>query len=126
MGKVIKRAGIKEIASPANLTNGESWFLHRRSLGFRQEEMAARLKISHYSYKMIEYDRVDTPVLVPAIKVLRPHEVCAICRRRAGISQLKIAKALKVSRWWLVQMENGDIDCAPLLKWWKNKYGSAN
>jgi hypothetical protein len=80
--------------------------------------MAKKIRVNLSQYKRMEYDMLDAPKM--EYGQLTTPEHCYILRRRAGRqhSQLKIAKALKVCRWWVNQMERGKIPCEPLAAYW--------
>lgn len=58
------------------------------------------------------------PVKRVAIGRLAAHERCLLQRRRAGYTQLEIAKDLGCCRWWVNRMEHGTVDCTPLSSYW--------
>jgi hypothetical protein len=59
---------------------------------------------------------------VPAKRVsigrLSPNERCVLQRKRAGYTQVQVAKDLGLCRWWVNQMETGRQDCSPLSSYW--------
>lgn len=58
------------------------------------------------------------PVKRVTIGKLSANERCVLQRKRAGCTQIEVAKELGVCRWWLNQMESGKIDCTPLSHFW--------
>lgn len=71
-------------------------------------------------YAAYEADKEGVKVPVVSIGKLEPHERCVLMRRRTGYTQKRVAKELKVCRWWLNQMETGRIDCTPLTDYWNS------
>jgi hypothetical protein len=49
---------------------------------------------------------------------LRDHELCLITRRRAGVTQTKVATDLNRCKMWMRQMERGEVDCTELKTYW--------
>lgn len=108
------------------LTLGELFLLERRSKGFTQRQMAMKLSLTEHFYKLLEYDIQDTEIrkisflkalqYIDTSRELLPYEKCLIYRRRAGISQEELAEKIKISRYWLNQMEIGKIPLSEKLK----------
>lgn len=61
---------------------------------------------------MVEMERMD-------VLPLAPHERCLLYRRRAGKTQAAIAEELKCCRYWVNQMERGEVPSDTLLWYWE-------
>ena len=127
MGKSTQRSGIKKLTDELKLKQHESLLIFRRRKGWNQGEMAQKLGVSHHEYKLLEYGLTSIAFTIPAnskyvswvnIAELLPHEKCLIYRKRAKISQAEVAKEMGISRTWLRMQETGEVDCAPLLRFW--------
>lgn len=57
---------------------------------------------------------------MPAVSIgkLQAGERCVLQRRRAGYTQKRVAKEMKLCRYWVNLMENGTVDCTPLTSYW--------
>ncbi len=94
----------------------ETLFIERVRAGRTQREAAKKLKVSLGAYSMMELAKV--PAKRVTIGRLAAHERCLLQRRRAGYSQVRVAKELGYCRWWVNQMEHGKIDASPLIEYW--------
>lgn len=103
------------------LTIGESMFIARRRLGKSQSQMGKKHGMSRYVYGKIERDQVKGNIATQIIQYddLKLYEKCTITRRRAEMTQDQLAEELKVSRFWINQMETGQADCQSLCNYWK-------
>lgn len=104
------------------LTAGEKLFVVRKRHDLNQKRMAKIYKVSPHKYGLWERDQVDEKDIPKAkrlVNKLKKFEVCFILRRRDNLTQEKLATELFCSRWWIIQMENGTIDCDPLYSHWK-------
>lgn len=99
-----------------DLTGGERAVLHRRRAQASQREAADEHEVSLYRYRLWEADEEDPPPI--SLGRLRPHEVCFIRRRRAGVSLADLAGAMGVSEWWLTKMEYGREPAHRLVEHW--------
>lgn len=125
MGKETKRSGTPE--STIKLTLGEILLLHRRKNGLNQSEMAKEVGLTYDIYRTIEYDLNSDIPKASLAKLknisrnnipLETHEECFIRRRRSKIPQWRIAKDIKVSRYWLGKMERGEVPSEKLQEYW--------
>lgn len=57
----------------------------------------------------------------PSIGKLRPNEICTLLRRRSGMTLDQLSEAIKVSKWYLCQMERGSAPTKRLLEFWKTR-----
>ena len=95
----------------------EALYLWRRRIWFTQRQLAKR-----EGYSVDEYIRRELNIvpLEPHLKQLcgadtykpTPEECCTIWRRRLGLSQEAIAEQVGCSRYWVGQMELGNVDSA--------------
>ncbi len=122
---------------PTPLTPAELLITARRRLDLTQKQVADRLVMSVSKYKRLEGEgakdvaRVepDARVLLPEAFLgsegdqLSPHEWCFIQRRRAGLSQAEVAKALGCCREWVQQMERSEADPGRLYRFWEGRVG---
>jgi hypothetical protein len=100
------------------LKRAEKLLLERRRKNETQGEAAARYEVSHNRYGLWERGRLpDIPKVV--IVEIKPHERCLLYRRRANVTQARVAGEMKICRWWLNQMERGDVDCSSLIEYWE-------
>jgi len=100
------------------LTEAERMKLDRRRRGESQEEAAIRWGVSVYKYREAEAGRRREPKIRPRFTVVRDYEACFILRTRAGKSVAQMANEMKVSAWWLTQMERGDQPASDLVRFW--------
>ena len=84
--------------------------------GETQRRAAKRLKVSLGAYSQMELGKVPSKRV--KIGRLEAHERCVLQRKRAGYTQLQVAKDLGSCRWWVNQMETGRQDCTPLTSYW--------
>tara|TARA_R110000782_G_C14819205_1_gene413780 strand:- start:6875 stop:7231 length:357 start_codon:yes stop_codon:yes gene_type:complete len=113
----------KGFGSLHTLTDGERLYIVRRRKKRTQKEAAALYGVSRVTYNRWENGLAPGPT--EALTSLFPYERCLINRRRSGSSQGALSNRLKISRNWLNQMENGNIDCKPLIDYWEPKEESA-
>lgn len=96
-----------------DITRGEWETIKRRRLGLTQAEVAAK-------------EGVDRLVVVRREKNIFPHpqckqititgpEWCFIMRVRKGSTQADIGKQMKLSSFWVREMEAGRQDCSRLM-----------
>lgn len=101
------------------LTNEERLLIDRRRRGETQAEAARRHEVSTTRYSRWERGLDQAPASsVPTVKALRDHELCLITRRRAGVTQTKVATDLNRCKMWMRQMERGEVDCTELKRYW--------
>lgn len=99
------------------LSNSERLLIDRRRRGEIQGQAARRLGTTHFMYGKWERGRVEGPrVKIPALRV---HELCLLYRRRVGCTQAHVARTLRCCRWWINQMERGEVSCDELLWYWE-------
>lgn len=100
----------------ASPSAAETYFIDRVRRGQTQRQAAKRLKTTLSGYSQIELGKV--PAKRVAIGRLAANERCVLQRRRAGKTQLEVGKGIGCCRWWVNQMESGQIDCTPLVNYW--------
>lgn len=101
------------------LTAGERLLIDRRREGQSQRQAAESWAVSRYQYRLWEVKGEDTPSV--DLGTVWNHEKCYIKRLRAGIEQRDLAERIKVSRWWLCQMEHGEVGSKVLVDYWSGK-----
>lgn len=99
------------------LTNAETLLLQRRREGWNQVDAARFYNIPLSRYSLWERG-LDEAVPRARIGPLADYERCLLLRRRNARTQAEVAEALGVCRWWLNQMERGEIPCNDLLAYW--------
>lgn len=102
----------------SDLTRGERLLISRRRRGESQAQAAKRFSMSLYAYRRIETGDAETRIELP-IGRLEPFEVCFLRRRRTGEALHELASRMGLSRWWLCQMERGEVDAARLVTFWQ-------
>lgn len=115
--------GIKGFGSLRSLTDGERLYIVRRRKKRTQKDAAALYGVSRVTYNRWENDLANGPT--EALTSIFAFERCLINRKRSGMTQADLAKDLKISRHWLNLMENGNINCKPLVDFWEPKEESA-
>lgn len=108
------------------LSVGETLFILRRRSCLSQSEFAKTVGMTRHTYGKIERDCVDTQKLPVdfhhlTLDNLSPHERCTILRKRENLTQEEVASALSLSRFWVNQMELGNVDSSALLSYWNNR-----
>lgn len=106
----------------STLTRGERMLVSRRRKAESQIDAAARYNVSLYAYRQWETEALECPHAL-SIGKLKPFEQCFLLRRRKGVTAGTLARKLGLSRWWLCQMERGDVDAARLVKFWRGDQG---
>lgn len=114
----------KGLGELERLSDGERLLIDRRRHGETQAQAAGRHGLRPFLYGQCERDSAPagTKISVPTDKSLLPlatHERCMLYRRRAGYTQARVARELKVCRWWLNQMERGVVPCDDLICYWE-------
>jgi DNA-binding XRE family transcriptional regulator len=99
-------------------TRGEKFYIHRKRNSWSQRVAAKKYKLPLNTIILGEKDAPDVKVPVISIGRLEAGERCVLQRRRAGYTQKRVAKELKMCRYWVNQMENGTVDCTPLTSYW--------
>lgn len=99
-------------------TRGESLLLWRRREGLNQTQAAAAFEVHVDKYREWEADRSPADQPRKHLGQLKPHEVCLLKRRRAGITQREVAAEIGCTRLWVIQMENGDAPTERLCEFW--------
>lgn len=101
-------------------THAERLVIERRRMRKSQGERARIYRVSVYEYRQWEGGKVPPPTCAgERVKGLEPHEICFLLRTRAGVSAGDLAKTLGVSRWWLTQMERGEVPIDRLVAGWR-------
>lgn len=105
---------------PFELTMPERLLIDRRRRGETQAEAAQRHSVSNTRYSRWErgLDQPPPTSIPTIVKDLRPHELCLITRRRAGVTQTKVATEINRCKMWVRQMERGEVDCSELSRYW--------
>jgi transcriptional regulator with XRE-family HTH domain len=100
------------------LTVGQKLQILRRRYGESQAQAAKRLRVPLKRYRYWEENKYthDSPTL-KAINLL-PHEQCWLLRREARLTQLQVAEAMGLSRYWVQLMETGVESPVLLVRWW--------
>lgn len=99
------------------LTRGERLLTHRRRVGETQGEAAERRGVSRFRYGAWERDEIDGPKCL--VGALKNYERCLLHRRRIGLSQFAVGLEIGRCRWWVNQMERGDVSCRELIAYWE-------
>lgn len=102
--------------STSDLDPHERLLIARRRDGVSQADAATAFGMSAWEYRLAEAGRRP----VPRIKLgrLAPHEACFLMRRRAGMQRKFLAAKLRVSPFWLTQMERGKVNATRLIDHW--------
>ena len=103
------------------LSKAECLYTYRRRHGLSRVEMAAKYRISAFMYGCWERGEWNGPIPTQDIGRLMPREWCVLLRRRTKKSQQAIADELKCCRFWVVQMERGDVICNSLVAHWEKQ-----
>lgn len=104
------------------LTTGEILFIWRRRLGWNQTKASRHHGLSLFKYKMAEYDKLENfKAKILSVSPLQAWEKCLLYRKRAGKTQVEIAKAFGCGRYWLRLQELGKVPCLKLLAFWESK-----
>lgn len=91
----------------SELTSGERLLIVRRREGCSKAEAASGCGVSLYRYTRFEADKERGPTARTGR--LSFAESALLERLRAGISAAAQARAVGCSRWWLTQMETGQV-----------------
>ena len=102
----------------AKPTPEETHFIDRFRRGETQRAAAKRLKMTLAAYSAMELG--NAPAKRVAIGKLKANERCVLMRRRTGSTQLKVSREMGCCRWWVNRMEQGVIDCTPLVNYWES------
>ena len=106
------------LVKTSDLSRGERLLVDRRRRAESQVAAAERCGVSLYNYRQWETGDVRAPDEIPLGR-LEPFERCVLTRRRDGRTMSSIASALGVCRWWLCQMERGEVDAGRLVSFWQ-------
>jgi len=101
----------------SDLRNGERLLILRRRKGTTKAQAARKFKVTLYKYNRWESDVEQGPKR--HVSKLAYFEQSLLMRLRAGASVAKFARILKVSAWWLRQMEIGKVSDGRLRSYWK-------
>ena len=109
------------MAAELKPTRGESLLLERRRKAENQLQAAARYGVHVDTYRAWETD--ERPEDVPHYNAghLKPHEVCLLRRRRAGLTQREVAAAIGMTRLWIMKMELGEASIDRLKGYWETQ-----
>lgn len=109
------------MAAELKPTRGESLLLERRRKAENQLEAAARYGVHVDTYRAWETD--ERPEDVPHYNAghMKPHEVCLLRRRRAGLTQREVAAAIGMTRLWVMKMELGEASIDRLKGYWETQ-----
>lgn len=99
-------------------TKGEALFIWRRRRGLRQVEEAANRGVHPDVYRDWEADRRPDTQPRQQLGPLKPHEMCVLLRRRAGMKQKELAQILGCTRLWVIKMEEGTAPSGMLREYW--------
>jgi hypothetical protein len=104
---------------PVEPTSAENLLLWRRRRGLNQVEAAAEMDVPVDRYRA--WEAGDHPSKPPHryLGKLRVYELCFLLRRRKGLLQRELAKALGCTRLWVIRMEEGTAPAARLIEYWK-------
>lgn len=108
------------LVKTSDLSRGERLLVKRRREAMSQVDAAERFRVSLYHYRGWETDTRECPHEV-AVGRLELFEQCFILRRRSGLRMRKIAGKIGVSRWWVCQMERGEVDARRLVSFWRDQ-----
>lgn len=105
------------LVTTSKLTPGIRLIIGRRRRGLTQLEEAKRRHKSLYRYRQWENDATD---VMPKERLnrLADHEQCFALRVLEGTTLYEQAKTMRVSRWWLRQMERGTANVSRLVEYW--------
>jgi len=98
-------------------TKAESLILNRRRMRLNQHEAALRLGLTYDEYRSWEEPGSERGPR-QNLGVIKPYEVCYLLRRRSGKTQKEIAKAIGMSRLWVLRMEAGQAPVERLREYW--------
>lgn len=106
-----------------NLTRGERLTIARRRAGKSQKECADDYFVTLYTYRRWELDLNDPPET--AVGELKRFEKCLILRRRAGVPAKVVADRLRITQFWLSQIERGAAPDQRLVEYWEKGRATA-
>lgn len=100
------------------LNRSERLYLSRRRRRESQSKAAKRLRVKITLYRLWESGEETSGI--PDLKVgkLEPHERCHMLRRRSDVNLATVARKLGRCRWWVSQMERGEVSCEELVEYW--------
>ncbi len=103
------------------ITDGEKLYIYRKRRALTQGEFATSgVAKNQFHVSMMERDLRDAPHKLEQVElVLTQGEKAKILRRRSGDTVMDTAKKLKKSHVYVLGMENGVYDPAPLLSLYK-------
>ena len=117
MGRRHNEGNPPEMLTTKELTLGERLLIERRRLDQNQTEAAKAYGVSEWTYRQCESDEYER-IPAPPVGRIEPREACMLMRRRAGMQRTELAEKLKISCWWLTQMEHGSVSAERLVKFW--------
>jgi DNA-binding XRE family transcriptional regulator len=86
-------------------TDDEHLWLARRVRGLTQEEMAHNCKVPYKTYFRCEKGQATWPKALPPLTKVQPGDLCALARRRHGLTLLKTAVTVGCSHATLLARE---------------------
>lgn len=101
------------------LTAGERLLLWRLRSGFSQRRAANYLKVTYQQYSAWETGKDTTKVPKQALGKITAPEKCIIYRKRAGVTQRKIADDLGCCVFTVRKMEQGVRPVDDLVEYWE-------
>lgn len=94
----------------SQLSPGERLSVWRRRKGWSQEAAAQSYAVSTSTYRRYErdqYDAISTPYV--SLQTLSVTEQAVVRRRRSGMTQADVARAIGRSRWFVNMVENDQL-----------------
>lgn len=107
------------LVKATDLTKGEKLAIQRRRDGHNLTKAAKKLKVPVSTYRGWEAGAEGAPKA--AVGKVTVQERCFIMRRREGMTLEQVAKKVKCCRWWLRQMEAGEIPADRLVEYWERR-----
>ena len=92
--------------------------LWRRRKGLNQVQAASEYNVHPDRYREWEADRRTEDQPRRHLGELKPHELCLLARRRAGLTQRQVAEAIGTTRLWVIKMEEGAAPVERLREYW--------
>lgn len=105
------------------ITTSERLILYRRRKKWTQTQSAHHFSVSRTKYQQWEHGNTIGPRVT--VSNVKPLELYYLYRIREGWNQIILAKKLRCSRWWLIQMETGLIPHIKLANFWERYHGRA-
>ena len=93
-------------------------YIWRKRLNLNQTEMAKKLNTTRK--KLSEIELGGYPDDYPTDIIISEIETCILLRRRSGLNQGELGEILDISRILINGMENGRLNPARLIKYWRS------